>query len=82
MPSSVTIAADVDEVLDAELAELSRTTGRAKALLVEEALRSYVVSEKRFIEAVQAGIADLEAGRLMEHDTVVAAVDRIIRSAR
>jgi predicted transcriptional regulator len=82
MPNSVTIAADVDEVLDAELAELSRTTGRAKALLVEEALRSYVVSEKRFIEAVQAGIADLEAGRLMEHDTVVAAVDRIIRSAR
>jgi predicted transcriptional regulator len=82
MPNSVTIAADVDEVLDAELAELSRTTGRAKALLVEEALRSYAVSEKRFIEAVQAGIADLEAGRLMEHDAVVAAVDRIIRSAR
>lgn len=82
MPKSVTIATEVDEALDAELAALARTTGREKATLVEEALRSYVTSERRFIEAVEAGIADLEAGRLVEHETVVAAVGRAVRSAR
>jgi len=53
-----------------------------KAPPVEEALQSYVASEGQFIEAIEAGIADLEAGHLLSHELVAAAVDRVFRLAR
>ncbi|MBF0374017.1 MAG: ribbon-helix-helix protein, CopG family [Alphaproteobacteria bacterium] len=76
---SKTVAARIDEDLDAELDRLAQATGRSKSALVGEALRSYVASERQFIEAVEAGIRDLEAGRLVDQQTVVAAVRRAIR---
>lgn len=79
MAKSVTIAARVDETLDAELDRLASVTGRTKSALVAEALRSYVASERQFIEAVEAGLEDLKAGRLVDHETVAAAVRRAIR---
>jgi predicted transcriptional regulator len=79
MPKSVTVAARVDGSLDAELERLARVTGRTKSALVGEALRSYVASERQFIEAVEAGLEDMKAGRVVDHDTVVAAVRRAIR---
>lgn len=79
MMKSVTIAARVDESLDAELDDLAKRTGRSKSALVAEALRSFVDSERQFIEAVEAGLADLEAGRLVDHSVVAAAVRRAIR---
>jgi len=75
----VTIAVQLDESLDAELDALASSTKRAKSALVADALRSYVASERQFMEAVQAGLADLEAGWRVDHDSVVAAVRRAIR---
>lgn len=81
MTKSVTIAARVDEGLDAELDWLAQTTGRTKSALINTAIRSYVTSERDFIEKVEAGIADFEAGRTADFQTVVAAVRRSIRPA-
>jgi predicted transcriptional regulator len=82
MSKSVTIAARVDDTLDADLENLASVTGRTKSSLVVEALRSYVASERQFIDAVEAGLDDLRAGRLVDHETVIAAVRRAIRPSR
>lgn len=81
MTKSVTIAARVDEGLDAELDRLAQTTGRTKSTLINTAIRSYVTSEREFIAKVEAGIADFEAGRPVDFETVVAAVRRSIHPA-
>ena len=79
MTKSVTIAARVDEGLDTELDLIAQITGRTKSNLINQALRSYVGSERDFIEKVEAGIADFEAGRTADLETVFAAVRRAIR---
>ena len=77
---SKTIAARIDDGLVADLNQLARQTGRKKSVLIEEALRSYVASERDFLAKVDAGLADLEAGRLTDHRAVAAAIRRVYRS--
>lgn len=78
---SRTVAARVGDDLAAELDQLARRTGRSKSVLIEQALRSYVADERDFLAKVDAGLADLEAGRLADHGTVAAAIRRIYRPA-
>lgn len=82
MPKSISIAARIDEALDAEIERLAAVTGRTKSALVADALSSYVESEKQFIEAVEAGLEDLRSGKIVEHDAVIAAVRRAIKTPR
>ena len=78
---TVTIGARISEELDRDLAKLSAATGRSKSWLVADALSSYVESEKAFIEAVEEGIKAYEEGRVVDHETVVAELERRYRSA-
>jgi predicted transcriptional regulator len=73
---TVTIGAQISEELDRDLRKISAATGRSKSSLVADALASYVVSEKTFIEAVQEGIKAANEGRLVDHETVVAELER------
>ena len=77
---SRTIAARIDDGLIAELNQLAQQTGRSKSVLIEQAIRSYVASERDFMAKVDAGLADLEAGRMTDHTAVAAAIRRIYRS--
>jgi predicted transcriptional regulator len=77
---TVTIGARISEELDRDLAKLSAATGRSKSWLVADALTSYVQSEKAFIEAVEEGIKAYEEGRVVDHETVVAELERRYRS--
>lgn len=78
MPKSITIAARVDADLDEGLGRLAKATGRSKSWLINEALRSYVANEQRFLSAVEEGKQALREGRIVEHSTVVAAFKRIV----
>jgi predicted transcriptional regulator len=78
MSKSITLAARVDADLDAELSRLATTTGRTKSWLINEALRSFVANEQQFLAAVEEGKQAMREGRLIDHETVVAAFDRII----
>lgn len=78
---SRTIAARVEDDLATELDQLALQTGRSKSALIEQALRSYVTSEREFLAKVDAGLADLEAGRLSDHTAVAAAIRRMYRPA-
>jgi hypothetical protein len=53
MPKSTTLAARVDAELDAELTRLASAKKRTKSWLINEALRSYVATERQFIDAVK-----------------------------
>lgn len=78
MARSVTIAARVDAKLDDGLERLAAATGRSKSWLISEALRSYVASEEQFLAAVEAGKQALRDGKTLDHQTVVAAFERIV----
>ncbi len=78
MAKSITIAARVDAGLDSELERLAAATGRSKSWLVNEALRSYVANEQQFLAAVEEGKQALRNGKTLDHETVVAAFERII----
>jgi predicted transcriptional regulator len=78
MGKSVTLAARVDESLDAELTKLVDQTGRSKSWLINEALRSYVANEQQFLAAVEEGKQALRDGRVIDHATVVAAFERLV----
>jgi predicted transcriptional regulator len=73
---TVTIGARISKQLDRDLTKLSTATGRSKSWLVADALSSYVAAERAFIEAVEEGIRAAEEGRLVDHDAVVAEVER------
>jgi predicted transcriptional regulator/plasmid stabilization system protein ParE len=79
MPKSVTIAARVDADLDHELERLAEATGRSKSWLINEALRSYVANEQQFLAAVEEGKQALRAGQVVDHATVVAAFERVVK---
>ena len=78
MSKSITLATRVDADLDAELSRLATTTGRTKSWLINEALRSFVANEQQFLTAVEEGKQAMREGRVIDHETVVAAFDRII----
>lgn len=46
-------------------------TGRPKSWHLCEAIESYVANEQDFISAVKEGIADMRAGRVVDHAAVV-----------
>ncbi len=80
MSKSVTIAARVDADLDSELERLAETTGRSKSWLINEALRSYVANEQQFLAVVEEGKQALRDDKIVDHATVVAAFERIVKS--
>jgi RHH-type transcriptional regulator, rel operon repressor / antitoxin RelB len=77
---TVTIGARITEELDRDLAKLAAATGRSKSWLVADALKSYVDSERAFIEAVEEGIKAADEGRLVDHDVVGAEFELRYRS--
>lgn len=77
---TIAIHARIGEQLDRDLRTLAAATGRSKSALVAEALKSYVEAEKVFIEAVEQGIQAANEGRLVDHDAVVAELERRYRS--
>jgi predicted transcriptional regulator len=72
MPKEVTVSTRVTEELAAQMDLLSGQLGRTRSWLLHEALKVYVASELEFIDAVQAGLADLAEGNVVSHEQVVA----------
>lgn len=79
MSKSVPIAARIDADLDGQLERLAEATGRSKSWLVNEALRSYVANEQQFLAAVEEGKQALRDGLTVDHATVVAAFERLVK---
>ena len=78
MPNEVTISARIPDEINDQLTRLSEATGRTKSWVIKEALRSYLLSESAFLEAIEEGLADIRAGRVTPHEEVRAEIRRKI----
>jgi RHH-type transcriptional regulator, rel operon repressor / antitoxin RelB len=76
MNKPVNIGARITEQLNDSLGRLADATGRSKSWLISEAVRSYVDTEAQFIAAVEQGLAERDAGALVEHADVVEDFER------
>lgn len=68
---AVTVSARIPEELSEQLSTLAETLQRNQSWVIEEALRSYITTETQFLEAVDEGLRAVEAGDVIEHETVV-----------
>ncbi len=82
MPDEVTISAEISADLDEALTHLASARGQSKAELVRDALRFYIRSEDDFVAAVEEGLADIRAGRLIDHDKVTLEIRELLGAKR
>lgn len=77
-----TMTIRIDDSVKEKLERLAHDTRRSKSFLAAEAVSAYVDRELEIIEGIQRGLADVEAGRVVPHDEVMAKARRIIADAK
>ncbi|HEX9733069.1 MAG TPA: CopG family ribbon-helix-helix protein [Thermoanaerobaculia bacterium] len=65
-----TLTLEVPHGMDEQLEKLAQATARTKAWIALEALRSFLELYDWQVKAIREGIADADAGRLVDHDKV------------
>jgi predicted transcriptional regulator len=60
----------------ARLSSLAERSGKPVTAVVHDTVRQVLDDETLFVEAVQKGIASAERGRLLDHEEVVARIER------
>jgi predicted transcriptional regulator len=65
---------------EAQLAQIAAQRGLPPDELAQQVLNLYLEDDKRFIEAVNIGLASAERGDFVEHEDVRKRLDQILRS--
>lgn len=78
MSKSVTMTVRVDTETRDQLETLAVFTKRTKTYLASEAVSNYVAREMAIMTAIEAGITDREANRVVPHDEAMNSIDKII----
>ena len=60
---------------------LAKALGRSRAWIINEATERYLAYESWFIEQVEQGLAEVEAGKTIPHDKVMAGLRERIAKA-
>lgn len=79
--ASTTMTIRVSTAVKDKLDRLAHDTRRSRSFLAAEAVSAYVERELQIIEGVQRGLADVEAGRLVDHDQAMAEIEAVIQAA-
>ena len=74
--AEVSIGARVPEIISQQVDRLAAATGRNRSWVVEQALRAYLAQELAFLEAVEEGIRQMEAGEVVPHSEIIADWER------
>ena len=82
MPDDVVIDARIPAELDEALSRLASARRKSKSALVREALAEFVLSEEAFAAAVEEGLADARAGRLIDHNEVMREIRQLLHKKR
>ena len=82
MPNDVVLDARIPAELDEALSRLASARRKSKSALVQEALAEFVLSEEAFAAAVEEGLADLRAGRLVDHEEVMREIRQLLDKKR
>lgn len=80
--SSTTMTIRLPLDVSDKLSRLAKGTDRSRSYLAAAALSAYVDQELEIIEGIQQGLDDVEAGRVVPHEQVVAEAEAIIAQAR
>ena len=67
-----TLSIRIDPLTRKNLETLARRSKRSKSFLAAEAIAAYVKAEEWQLGEIQAGVADLDAGREVDHESVSA----------
>lgn len=65
---------------EAELRQLAVRQGRDATTLAQEVLAFYLKQEARLVEGVMLGMASAERGEFVEHDEVLARIERLLQA--
>ena len=74
--SVITARLDIDTL--ALVDKVAKSQGRSRAWFVAKAVQRAAETEADFIAFVQVGLDDIEAGRVVPHEEVVAMLDGMI----
>lgn len=82
MAASTTMTIRLDPEVKEKLGRIARDTRRSRSFLAAEAVAAFVERELEIIAGIQRGLADMEAGRVVPHEEVVAESRAIIAQAK
>lgn len=72
-----TISAQIPVELAAAVENLAIELDRSKSWIIKEALTSMLVERERRHQSIQAGFADVDAGRVVSHSDMVDFANRL-----
>lgn len=81
-PPTTTITVRLKSDAKDRLDRLAALTRRSRSFLAAEALEAYLQYELEIIDAIEEGIEDMRAGRVVPHAQVIAETDAILAAAR
>ena len=76
--TDTTITVRVSTELRDRLERIAQATRRSKSFLANEAIARYVESEAEIIEGILEGLAELDAGKGIPHEEVMAEIDAML----
>lgn len=82
MPGSTTMTIRVSTELKSRLEQLAHETRRSKSFLAADAVSAYVERELEIVEGIKQGIADMEAGNVVDHEHAMAELDEAFAKAK
>ena len=71
MAERATVTFHTTPEVKARLERLASATRRSKSFLTNDAVERYLAEEEAFLAAVEAGVADADAGRVVGHDVAM-----------
>lgn len=78
MSKTAVVTARLDAETLALVDKVASARGRSRSWYVAKAVENAARREAEFMAFIQEGIDDIEAGRFVEHDVVMAEVDAMI----
>jgi predicted transcriptional regulator len=79
--TSTTMTVRLPVEVKERLQRLASATRRSRSFLAAEAVADYVDRESAIVEGIEAGLADLRAGRVVSHDEAMARIAGAISAA-
>ena len=78
LSDTIVVTARIDAVLKSKLDALARRTKRSKSYLTAEAIAAYVELNEWQISEIEAGIAELDAGKGISQEEAEAHFERLL----
>jgi predicted transcriptional regulator len=82
MSDSTTLTVRLPSRVKKRLSRLAAYTKRTRSYLAGEAIADFVEREMAIVEAIQEGLDDVKAGRVVPHEQVMSEIASIIKKAK